>query len=265
MKLHLTLNQAQGSIIPINYQYPLASGIYKIIAQGNADYASFLHEHAYKKEGSLKAFKLFTFSDLRSPFQIQGDRLLLCSKESIVDVCFHIPDAATHFVRGLFVDQVIEIADRKSKARFDIAQVEVVPLWDEPLAARTSKQVLLRPLSPMVIGRKNVRGYSDYLSPHDSDFIAGLIFSWKEKYATVYGSAQAEADFASLSVRVIGKENTRSRLITIKEGSPEETKVRGFLGFSLEVQALVEVLELALNAGIGMNCSMGFGCVGLVR
>ena len=44
MRFKITLQSISGSQIPINYQYPLSSAIYKILAKGYASYAQFLHE-----------------------------------------------------------------------------------------------------------------------------------------------------------------------------------------------------------------------------
>ena len=52
------------SVIPINYQYPLSAAIYKVLDKADSDYAAFLHKKGYRAAGSLKNFKLFTFSDL---------------------------------------------------------------------------------------------------------------------------------------------------------------------------------------------------------
>ncbi|WP_392437096.1 hypothetical protein ACF3N7_09215 [Cruoricaptor ignavus] len=47
--------QTKDRIIPINYQYPMSAAIYKIISQGDAEYAEFLHNTGYGK-----GFKFFT-------------------------------------------------------------------------------------------------------------------------------------------------------------------------------------------------------------
>lgn len=119
MRLLLTLNSEKKQIIPINYQYPLSSAIYKILQNADAEYSAFLHEKGYGK-----GFKLFTFSDIKCPFQINGDRLILLSNKIELIVCFHLPKAAETFIKGLFMSQQIDIADKKSKASFTIAQVE---------------------------------------------------------------------------------------------------------------------------------------------
>ena len=76
MRLTIFLDKTNGDTIPINYQYPLSAAIYQIIAKGDKDYASFLHEKGYGK-----GFKFFTFSQINVPFKIEGDRMRLMSNE----------------------------------------------------------------------------------------------------------------------------------------------------------------------------------------
>jgi CRISPR-associated endoribonuclease Cas6 len=67
MKFSIRLTPiAAENIIPINYQYPLSSALYRIIAKGDAKNAEFLHGTGYGK-----GFKFFTFSQINCPFKIE--------------------------------------------------------------------------------------------------------------------------------------------------------------------------------------------------
>lgn len=257
MRLQLKLAAAAyGSALPVNYQYPLSAAIYKIIERADSNYAAFLHDTGYTLKS--KRFKLFTFSDLRIPFQMHGDRMILKGRDGLVTVCFHVPVAAENFVKGLFINQHLDIADQRSKVQFNIEQVEMLPAITTP----ANVPVMLQPLSPIVAGRKNERGNYDYLSPADADYVHWLLHNWKEKYTAVYNE-DAEDLFKNASVKIINADRARSRLITIKAGTPEATRIRGFMGFMLEARAPKDVLELGLNAGVGLYNAMGCGCVGI--
>jgi CRISPR-associated endoribonuclease Cas6 len=92
MRFQLTLiPDSSSGIIPVNYQYPVSAAIYKLIAQADERYARFLHNKGYQLS-SGKSFKLFSFSDLRVPFQIKGDRLLLNGTPATL-VGFHVEEA----------------------------------------------------------------------------------------------------------------------------------------------------------------------------
>lgn len=260
LNLHLISNYS-SSLLPINYQYPLSAVIYKILARADSEYATFLHEKGYRHEGSLKSFKLFSFSDLKTPFKIKGDRLQLLTREAKLQVSFHLPMAAENFIKGLFMNQQLEIADKRSKAVFTVAQVEALPV---PLKQEEIQELVLQPLSPIVCGiiEKDRKHYT-FLSPEDADFISQLMNNWKEKYKVVYGAVAGETDFKDADMKVLFYKNPpRSRLLTIKAGTDAETKIRGFVNFRLKVRGKREALELLLNSGVGIYNAQGMGCVG---
>ena len=132
------------AILPLNYQYPLSAVVYKILQQADSNYSQFLHETGYRQSNSLKSFKLFTFSDIKTPFKIQGDRMRMLTPEAEVIVSFHLPQAAETFIKGLFLNQEIEIADKRSRTKFRINQVESVPLG---LSEEPVQEIVLQPLS----------------------------------------------------------------------------------------------------------------------
>ncbi|WP_315815067.1 CRISPR-associated endoribonuclease Cas6 [Paraflavitalea speifideaquila] len=267
MRLLLTLvTNEEKPVIPINYQYPLSAAIYKIIQRADMDYAAFLHDSGYAKAGSAKQFKLFTFSDIRVPFAPPfNDRLYLLRQELQVIVCFHIPYAAESFVKGLFISQHIDIADKVSKASFTIRQVEVLttglPEVDHPT-------VVLQPLSPIVTGKKNERSLYDYRNPLEADYTECLLYNWVEKYLAAYkGHHYDAADLRSqvtISVKQMARP-PRERKPIIKDGTDKVSKLRGYMNFQLQVKAPYKMVELVLDAGLGLNCSVGNGCLELVK
>ena len=268
MRFTLTLlPTTTRSVLPINYQYPLSAAIYGIIERADASYSHFLHNQGYGKVGSLKKFKLFTFSDIQVPFSLQGDRLVLRNDPAKLTICFHIPDAAENFIRGLFMNQQLEVADKKSKASFTVQQVESEINWREITNVKAEiAEIVLQPMSPIVAGRKNAKGNYDYLSPEENDFISAIKYNLVEKAGALQemneevrrqmmDNIQAEPLFF--------KQPPRSRLIWIKAGTEAETKVKGWNKFRLRITAPVEIIELAMNSGMGIYNSMGMGCVGI--
>jgi CRISPR-associated endoribonuclease Cas6 len=263
MRLTLTLDSRPGTTIPINYQYPISAVIYRILARADAAYASFLHQQGYSQAGSLKTFKLFCFSDLNTAFRISGDRLVLTTGRATLIVCFYLPEAAEKFVSGLFADQRIQIADNKSGGDFVVTGVELAA---SGLTSQPVQRHILAPLSAVICGQKNERGNYDFLAPGDPAFAPLLLNNWKEKYAAALGAEAATGAFAIAELKVLFyNQPPRSRLIAIKAGSAEETKIRGFTGFQLQVTGSRQALELLLDAGAGIyNSAAGCGCVEIV-
>ena len=256
MRLLLTLTNAkQNQFIPINYQYPLASAIYKVLQNADAEYSAFLHEKGYGK-----GFKLFTFSDIKCPFKIEGDRLLLLSNKIEIIVCFHLAKAAETFIKGLFMSQVIPIADQKSKAHFTVAQVESLTSPLEHLE-NNETEIILKPLSPVVCGLKNEKGNYTFLSPEDDRYEEMLFVNWEEKCKAILGE-EAEEAMNNAFIQILFYPNLpKSRLITIKSGTPAETKIRGFNNFQIKIKGKKEAVQLILDSGIGLYNAQGMGCV----
>lgn len=256
-KIVLTTQQPQ-TLIPINYAYPLSAVIYKILSLADKEYADFLHDKGYAKPDSLKVFKLFSCSEIRTPFVIQGDRLCLQSNQAELFVSFYLPKAAEKFIRGLFLYQHLEIADRYSRAEFYISQVEA--LSPISFSKQTSvHELLLEPMSPVVCGFKNAAGHYDFLSPEHPDFARLTLSNWKEKYIAVFGNADL-FDTAELAV-VLYRNPPKPRLITIKAGTPAQTRIKGFVNFRLKVKGTQDALELLVEAGAGLYNALCFGYV----
>ena len=247
--------------ITFNYQYPLSAAIYKIIHRADETYATFLHEQGYRYGN--KSFKFFTFSDLQMPFVGQGNKMVMTTRNALLTICFQVPDAAENFIKGLFINQQLDIADNRDKATFIVQQVTAIttPVFS------VNKAILLHPMSPIVVGRNNERGNYDYVSPDKPDFSTLLVNNLISKYAALYHSDEQTMKELSKSVLlkpIFFTQPPRSRLVTIKNGTAAETQVRGFDKFRLRMQAPESLFTLALNAGIGMHNAMGMGCVDLV-
>lgn len=260
MRFLIKLYTHQTAIIPINYQYPLSAAIYKIINQADHAYAQFLHDTGYRQVGSLKSFKLFTFSDLRTSFTIEGDRMRLLTSQAELQVCFHLPQAAESFIKGLFMHQQLDIADKKSKAVFEAQSVEALP---DSLQAYKPQQIIntvLKPISPIIVGLRNEKKNYEFLEPGDTRFAEAVIYNWRSKIATCFDEATA-SNALLLAETIPMPQPPKSRLITIKADTPEETKIRGWMNFLLKITGEKQFVELLLNAGVGVYNSLGGGCV----
>ncbi|QEC69319.1 CRISPR-associated endoribonuclease Cas6 [Panacibacter ginsenosidivorans] len=267
MRFYLTLQATDSnSTITLNYQYPLSAAIYKIIQRADTAFSAFLHNTGYGL--GHKNFKLFTFSDIDTPFKVIGDRMHMLSNTARVTICFYMPQAAEHFIRGLFMQQQLEIADKKSKATFVVQQIESLPHYVvSDIETTAIKNVLIQPLSPLVAGRKNEKGYYDYRSPLDADFTDCLLYNWLEKYKTVNdtyeNTIQQIKEQTEIKV-LLFSQPPKQRLITIKQGTSDETRVRGYTKFRLQLTAPEDMLQLAMDAGLGLYNSQGMGCVGVI-
>lgn len=266
MQFKLTLRPiARQTLVPFNYAYRLSAFIYAVLADADAQYATFLHQQGYEYSPTRR-FKLFTFSDLIIPnarIDPKAGGLWVTTPHIEWVVSFYVDQAAQHFIMGLFQDQRCVIATPKHRAEFIIERVEAIPL--EIL----STTVTLRTLSPVVIAEKDKRGMDQYLHPGDVQYgpllIDNLLAKWNSVPRAVAADATSDDDFATSAVtyHLLPNREPRSRLITIKEDSRAQTQVRGHYGFTFELSGPKEILELAVLAGVGRYNAEGFGAVGV--
>ncbi len=262
MRFQLILEADTPAIIGLNYQYPLSAAIYRIIQQADEVYANFLHNTGYTSGSKL--FKLFTFSNLNTPFEIKGDRMICISNRVALFVCFHMPEAAAHFIKGIFMHQQITIADSRSKACFMIKEVQLLPL--PQLDAASS--IWFVPASPLVTGLKNNRGHYDYMSPLDQGYENNIRNNLVEKWNSIHplSNEEKQALLEAIQIKTAYYATPpRHRLITLKQNTPGETKIRGYEKFKIHINAPAGMIELAMNAGLGIYNAMGMGCIQLLE
>lgn len=242
-------------LLPISYQYELSAWIYKVLHNADAAYSEFLHQQGYQTP-QRKSFKLFSFSQLDAPrYEVQGDRLLIQSDTASFYISFYLDKTAEEFIRGLFSQQQFKLGDRISRVAFMVKTIEMCQLF-MPV---NQSPVHIRLRSPLVIARKRPDNKTDeYLHPSDSDFEMLFFLNLVEKYRAATRQAPLERwNNHQFEYRTIGRP-PKSRLVTIKAGTKEETKVRGWL-FDFELNVPHELLEIGLLAGFGRMNAEGFG------
>ncbi len=262
MRILLNIKTLQQGVntIPVNYSYPLSAWIYHTIADGNHEFAKFLHDTGFITGN--RQYKLFTFSDLRFPpkgFKVEGDRLHILNGECRLTLSFQAPQALENFVMGLFRGQEFSIGDRTSQTRFKVETVELQPL---PAFGDTAK---FRCLSPILVSkeRPNSRN-AEYLEPDHPDF--GKILSdnlINKLTAAISGGlldAQARMAEQEVNIKIRLLNTPKSRLMVIKAGTPQQTKIKGYT-FDFEIKAPSELIKIGYNAGFGEKNALGLGCV----
>lgn len=248
--------ERSSTLIPFNYPYLLTGWLYKLLANADGEYAHFLHQQGYRTD--RKTFRLFTFSDLRMQgYDIRPREGCFVLTSPIVDwtLSFYVDQAAEVFIQGLFMDQHLTLANRRFQTDLAIERVETVPL--PPI----SNLLTLRTLSPVVVAEKDNTGMDQYLHPADEAFGPLLLGNLIDKYRSANPNAPEPSLTAFDYTLLTDPKRIRSRLVAIKEGSREETKVRGWYGFDFALRGSADVLEVGLLAGVGRYGAEGFGCV----
>lgn len=261
MRFTITLQNTgrYGKRLPINYLYELSAVIYRILASGNEAYAEWLHENGFRLETG-KQFKLFTFSRLKpEKFRIlrQSNQLELLSDKVVWQISF-LPEKSTQkFIEGLFQKRFFEVGNRQSVVQFQVESVEMLP---SPLFTDT---MTFETLSPISVSQRLEDGRDYY--PQDgeefstSDWVRErLLKNLLDKYEVSEGKTfEGKPYFNMMTLS-----EPKSTLVTIKAGTPQETKVRGFL-CKLALHCPAELMRIAYESGLGEGNSQGFGCLEL--
>jgi CRISPR-associated endoribonuclease Cas6 len=245
--IQLSVDESLNPVLPINYQYELASWIYKTIAAGDEQYASWLHGNGFSL-GS-RNFKLFCFSHLNVPKRkVTGDRLHILSPTVSFKLSF-LPERSTEeFIKGVFQNQTLILGDRLSKVQL---RVESIAL--EPARELTSWGVF-HTLSPVVVAAARLDRTKEYLTPTDCRYGAMLIGNLKQKYKTYYG--HDHADTVTPAFELLGQ--AKQKGIMIKQSDLNPIKVIGYQ-YTFRLSADAALLKMGYDTGFGEDNSMGFG------
>ncbi|OFY94438.1 MAG: CRISPR-associated endoribonuclease Cas6, partial [Bacteroidetes bacterium RIFOXYB2_FULL_35_7] len=226
MRLKLELQKINGTALPINYQYELSAWIYKMLHFGNAEFAEWLHTHGYSFQN--KKFKLFTFSRLNfSKFKIIEDRLQLLEDKASLVISFYIDKAVQHFIEGVFRNQKFGLGDKKSNVDFLISSVECLP---EPVFTGND---IFRCISPICISEPVSSGTklsARFVSPDEKEYGQLVLNNLLNKYlAATDGTEEKRViDLSGKPPAIQIVSEAKSKLITIKANTQQQTKVRGY-------------------------------------
>lgn len=256
MRLKLSFSIDEGQYLNFNYPYYIASWLYKQIAYVDAPLAEFLHRQGYQTK--RKNFKLHTFSSLQTDFTVENGLMRLKSREAWLHLNFYLDRVAERFVQGLFMHQQCTLGDRQHRIRMTVQQVEVLPMPE------LYPTVRLQMRSPIVVSHKNERGLDDYLSPEHADYADLLLNNLIEKYEACGQHLDPAWQNQPFEFTLLQYHKKPYRLITIKAGTPEETRVRGYL-FDFALTAPAPLIEVGLLAGFGRENAMGFGFAEVVK
>lgn len=122
----------------------------------------------------------------------------------------------------------------------------------------TASRCIFKLLSPAVVystfTKANGKKYTCYFEPGEADFAEQIDANLRKKYYSLYREQPPEE-----VVKVSPRGKVRRNIVKYKD-----FYVKGYT-CRLELEGPRELLQLALDAGIGSKNSQGFGCVELVE
>ena len=252
MRFKLTLNRTtKQRMLPMDYQYYISAWIYKVLNQADKDFAQFLHEKGYG-QSETKLYKLFCFSKLNfgKPKLWKEKKLFKIPAHEIgLQISFDVTEAATNFIKGLFMLQEFYLGDKFNGIDFRVAGVEALP---EPEFSETMNYRLQ---TPWVVSYKTEADkHPQYLSPEDDRFEQLAIKHLVEKFNNTRNHGRITTD----QIRFTRTSDFKRAGLVMKPGTKEESRVIGNL-FAFELTCPVEVHRMIWNAGVGEKSSSGFG------
>ncbi len=252
MRFQITLNRTtKQRMLPMDYQYYISAWVYKVLKQADNDFAQFLHEQGYG-QSVTKLYKLFCFSRLNfgKPKLWKEKKLFEISEHTIsLQISFDVNEAASTFIKGLFMSQEFYLGDKFNGIDFKVAGVEALP---KPIFTETMYYHLQTPW--VVSFKTETDKHPQYLSPNDEGFDTLAIKHLVEKYNNTRKTKFIDSGQISLKMLTDFK---RAGFV-IKPGTKEQSRIVGNL-FDFELTAPLEIHRMIWGAGVSEKSSSGFG------
>ncbi len=256
MRLLLSISLDKNRVLPINYTYYLGAWLYHALRRSDADFTSFLHEQGLSFGGKL--YKLMTFGPLQIyPYHIDRQAATIESLNGQLtwELRFYVPRAGEDFIRRLFLNRSFTLGNSSHAVEGEVVAAELLP---EPVYQPVMQYRLI---SPACIGRQGPEDkYPQYLSPEHTMYAELLLQNLLRKTQAALSADHAiglEDYLPSPTFRLL--DTPRPKLLTVKAGRSDETRVRGFL-YSFELKASEELQRVGFLCGFGeKNTSLGMG------
>ena len=251
MRIKITCDTGEGICLPINYNYFLASAIYRFLRESDPEYADFLHQDGYELEN--RRFKLFTFSQLMAKQrEIRGDQIRFCSPLTWYVSSSQEP-FLENFAAALMGAGILHIEGHR-------LQVQDVEVFRQP---RFRPQMTFRCLSPITMSTVRERDgklAKHYCLPDDPQFSELVRRNLIRKYEAVHQHPPPEKSFAmTFDQAYIDKREGRvTRLVDYKG-----VKIRGVVS-PFHVIGTPELIRVGYECGFGDKNSAGFGMAEVV-
>jgi CRISPR-associated endoribonuclease Cas6 len=253
MRVRLTLIATQPkTTIPLNYNYPVASLIYKTVGNASVEYAARLHDEGYEAEH--RRFKLFTFSRIETIRKRRlDDKLLLEDPKIFLCISSPVAEFIENFVSGLFQTEIFSIAG----AQFRLLEAETLP---QP---EFTNRMKFQALSPITESIRDEQNRTSYLSTGD-DWSEVMQRNLLRKYFALHGQTPSDETLKfSWDREYLFDLTKRGRRASVmikipKAGLERPIDVRGWLA-PFTVEGSTELIELGYTVGFGARNSMGFG------
>lgn len=243
MQLTISFHAPSPVAVPVHYGTLLQGLIYRQMQ--NPALRCYLHEHGFALE--KRRFKLFTFSRLMGRavrFDRSAGRLVLTPPLRLI-ICSPVPFILQELGTGILREGRVRLGD----ALLDVQEMATA----SPRV--NSSSIRVRMLSPVVMystaKSENGRSYTYYYSPFEPRFVELIGANLAKKHLLIYGR-RAEAGGFNIRPAKVGEKD-------LKITRYKDTIIKGWMG-EYHLSGDPELLQVALDAGLGAKNSQGYGC-----
>jgi len=240
MHIYFYLRPAGTLELPFSYNHIVQAAIYNSI---EPELATFLYEKGFVSNG--RKFRLFSFSRLYGEF-LQDKNLPKIIFPGEVRLVVSSP--MEHFCKS-----IANVMLSRGYIRLGNCDAKVEKMTVQQFKV-DEEEITLRTLSPVVVYstllRPDGRKYTCYFQPEEPDYDLLVENNLRKKYHAYYGK---EAPKGEVKVKRIGE--IKQNLVNYKD-----TIIKGYSG-KMVITGPKELLQMAVDAGLGSKNGQGFGCV----
>ena len=240
MRARINFSNLDGKKISYDYQYKLASVIYRKLGERSPEIA----EKQHSKHGS----RIYTFSGLLSDkVDLKPDGIVFHEGYFVISS----PDSEliSNAVESFLDKPLFEISGEKVAGRFEVEKAEVLkpPVIGNEGTFRTLSPVYLKTIRQVANTKKEFD-----LFPNEPKFYERLHFNLISKFELFYNRKPVD-HFDTLGIN-----ETKTKRVKIGD-----TYRRCSL-LKITFEGSQELLKFAYDAGIGEKTAMGFGCLDIL-
>lgn len=249
----LLMPEVGGDVIPIGYQYCLASQFHALLTEDGKAYHNWLAQNGL--DTPELQMNLFSISNFYIPkIIVNDDRLQICVPRIQFWASF-LPEVNTlEFLNQRFLNRKLSIGDSVTSVCFTIVGIdEISPvLFSESMEYQT--------LSPVVVKALRPNKTLEYLTPTNNYFaqfiVDELIQRWEMLNRRPYMGSRM------FRFRLLSPERRKS--VKVVDSTNIEYKVVGYM-MKFRIDMAPELQEIAYITGIGDDVDLGFGYIELIK
>jgi len=242
MRISIEMICQNDIILPIHYNLITQGFIYNMIDRELSD---FLHNKGY---GDSRKFKMFCFSNILGKAHFDEENANLVFK-SPIKLVVSSPD--DHFCES-FANSILKKDIRLGSNTLEIGKIEI------NRQQINEDKIELQALSPITVYstllRPDGRKYTCFFQPGEDDFNRIAEENLRKKYFAFTGMQPPNGKVCFMPL-------SQPKLHIVKY---KDFIIKGYT-CKLSVEGPRQLLQIAVDAGLGSKNSQGFGCVKLIN